>query len=122
MSHPKLNHVQEVEVFYILPAIRRELALAMKLQGIEQKKIAQLLGVTEPAVSQYVNSKRASTLEIPSSIKEQIASAAREIHDLSSMQRETQELLAVMKSERITCQVCQSVSTAPKGCGACVDE
>ena len=52
MADMKLIQPQEVEVLYILPAIRRELAKEMKKQGLEQKKIAGLLFVTEAAVSQ----------------------------------------------------------------------
>ena len=62
MGGIKLLHPQEIEVLYILPAIRRELTIEMKKIGLEQKKIAEYLCVTEAAVSQYLNSKRASQL------------------------------------------------------------
>jgi predicted transcriptional regulator len=59
---------QEVEVWYVLPAIRRELAKIMKTKSIPrigedgkkkdhritQKEIAKMLGVTEPAITQYL--------------------------------------------------------------------
>ncbi len=58
---------QEVEVWYVLPAIRRELAKVMKTKVVQradvdgevkehkitQKEIAKMLGVTEPAITQY---------------------------------------------------------------------
>ena len=63
---------QEVEVWYVLPAIRRELAKVMKTKTvtrvsddnekvehkITQKEIARMLGVTEPAITQYLLKKK----------------------------------------------------------------
>ncbi|TFH04676.1 MAG: hypothetical protein E4H14_14235 [Candidatus Thorarchaeota archaeon] len=62
----------EVEVWYVLPAIRRELAKIMKTKSvprigedgkkkehkITQKEIAKMLGVTEPAITQYLLKKK----------------------------------------------------------------
>ena len=62
----------EVEVWYVLPAIRRELAKIMKTKivprvgedgkkkdhKITQKEIAKMLGVTEPAITQYLLKKK----------------------------------------------------------------
>jgi len=60
----KLEHPQEVEVWYVIPAIKRELSKSMmKDNGLSQKNVATLLGVTEAAVSQYINSKRANEVE-----------------------------------------------------------
>ncbi len=69
---------QEIEVWYILPAVRSALCkeLASKLQ---QKKIAQLLGITEPAVSQYIKGKRGSKLKFDAHIKNEIRIAANEL-------------------------------------------
>jgi predicted transcriptional regulator len=63
---------QEVEVWYVLPAIRRELAKIMKTKVVKrtneegekkehkitQKEIARMLGVTEPAITQYLLKKK----------------------------------------------------------------
>jgi predicted transcriptional regulator len=63
---------QEVEVWYVLPAIRRELAKVMKTKVVQrtnkegemkehkitQKEIAKMLGVTEPAITQYLLKKK----------------------------------------------------------------
>ncbi|HIH66091.1 MAG TPA: transcriptional regulator, partial [Nanoarchaeota archaeon] len=56
----KLLHPQELEVFYFIPAIRKELSVQMKKKGKGQREIANLLGITEAAVSQYISSKRAT--------------------------------------------------------------
>ncbi len=49
----------EVITWYVLPVIRRELATNLvKEHGITQKKTAELLGLTNAAISQYVSKKR----------------------------------------------------------------
>jgi predicted transcriptional regulator len=48
----------EIIVQYVLPAIRAEMAIRMRDEGISQAQIARLLGVTPAAVNQYVKSKR----------------------------------------------------------------
>lgn len=54
---------QEVEVWYLLPSLRKELArIFIEDYKLSQKETASILGVTESAVSQYVKSKRASLL------------------------------------------------------------
>ena len=110
---------QEVEVFYILPAIRRELSLALKQTGKSQKEIAKLLGVTDAAVSQYLNAKRAS-VQFPQELKDQIKLAAPKITDHASMIAETQAILASAKQDRFICKMHEQIaSDIPRGCNVC---
>jgi hypothetical protein len=57
-SSQKIRPRCEIIVQYVLPAIRAELAVRMRDEGINQARIARILGVTPAAVSQYVKSKR----------------------------------------------------------------
>ena len=60
---------QEIEVWYLLPALRREIAkFLIKDFKLSQKKAAVILVVTEAAVSQYFKSKRGN--EIKFSLKD----------------------------------------------------
>ena len=68
----KLIHPQEVEVFYLLPAIRRDIAISFKEAGMDQKQIAKVLGVSEPSVSHYFNSKRATEVEFTELVQKEI--------------------------------------------------
>ena len=63
---------QEIEVWYVLPALRKELCLDLVEAGVSRTKIAGLLGITEPAVSQYVTGKRASKFEFSPKFKAQV--------------------------------------------------
>jgi len=54
---------QEIEVWYVLPSIRRAVCRELVKLGMNQREIARMLGLTEPAVSQYLGNKRASKLK-----------------------------------------------------------
>lgn len=119
MVNHKLMQPQEVEVLYVLPAIRRELALEMKKKGLEQKKIAGILCVTEAAVSQYVRSKRACKVCFDKKSLEAIKAAASKIKDSKSMISETQKLLQLMRKLKITCKVHKYLVVLPANCRLC---
>src|SRR5947207_417975 len=103
-------HPQEVEVFYILPAIRKELSIVLKELGKSQKDIAKLLGVTEAAVSQYLSAKRGSDIHFPEDIKAQIKAAAPHITDQASMIAEVQTILAAAKHDRFICKMHEQIT------------
>ena len=70
---------QEIEVWYVIPAIRRELAKAMINTGLTQKEIAKIMGITEAAVSQYIHSKRAKEIAFSKKVLEEIKISAEKI-------------------------------------------
>ena len=56
---------QEIEVLFILPALRRELSKELiKTYGITYEKTGKLLGITKAAVSQYISHKRAAKIRL----------------------------------------------------------
>jgi predicted transcriptional regulator len=112
-------HPQEVEVFYILPAIRRELSIALKDLGKSQREIAKLLGVTEAAVSQYISKKRGQDVRFPAELAAAIRKAAPHITDRDSMIKETQRILSSAKDNKLTCKLHEQVADVPKGCDVC---
>ena len=54
----------ELVVWYVLPAIRSELAKSLLSLGMKQKDVSQLMDITQPAVSQYITDKRGSGINI----------------------------------------------------------
>ncbi|VVB81253.1 Uncharacterised protein [uncultured archaeon] len=112
----KLLQPQEIEVFYVLPALRRELAVSLKTTGKSQKDIAKLLGVTEAAVSQYFSSKRASRIQFSDGLKRAVNESAAKITDDITLMNEMQRLLQLTRTERVACQV-----HCMKGCNACYE-
>jgi predicted transcriptional regulator len=83
----------EVIVWYVLPSIRRELAIELiQNHGVSQKKAAQLLDVTTAAVCQYVNEKRGQSIynlisdkKTESKVREQLKQAAKDIQEKPEM-------------------------------------
>ncbi|MFW9834055.1 MAG: transcriptional regulator [Candidatus Thorarchaeota archaeon] len=128
---------QEVEVWYVLPAIRRELAKVMKTRVIQrvnedgekvdhkitQKEIARMLGVTEPAITQYLLKKkgrrsRGDQVVIPDKILKEIAKSADEMiaefekarvnedeEIFEVMTREINHIIKVMRDEKVMCDI-----------------
>ncbi|MBI3036362.1 hypothetical protein HYY73_01200 [Candidatus Woesearchaeota archaeon] len=115
----QITQPQEVEVFYILPAIRSRMAAALKGQGVRQKDIAELLYVQESTISQYLSSKRAADVKFNDRVDKEIADAVRKIKTKRDMIRETQHILQMVRDENILCKIHESVGDVPKGCDAC---
>ena len=98
---------QEIQVWYVLPAIRKELAKSMiNDYKLKQNKAASLLGLTEAAVCQYMKSKRASEVILDSKIKSEIKkSAKRIIEKKSSTMEETQRLINLANVQNVVCKM-----------------
>ncbi len=111
---------QEIEVLYILPAIRSKFASELKELGLAQKEIAKLLHVTEAAVSQYLSSKRANRVAFDSKILAEIRRAAKKVAkgDLPFLQ-ESQGITQLALSRGITCTAHIKYGCAPEGCDVC---
>ncbi len=103
----KLEHPQEIEVWYIIPAIKRELAKSMLVDyGLNQKQIAGMLGITESAVSQYLNSKRAMDVEFTNEFRDMIKQSAKgAIESKASMVREIQRICSEIRKSKFICEI-----------------
>ncbi len=88
---------QEIEVFYTLPAIRREMAISMKASGRKQKDIAKLLCVEESTISQYLKDKRAAKIRLEERFRKDVAKSAERIASQADFIKEAQRLLAIMR-------------------------
>lgn len=99
---------QEVEVWYILPAIRREFArILIREYKITYAKTGKLLGITRSAVSQYLSSKRAAKIKIhPKAIEEIKESAVRIVKNRSNALAEMQQILTYIRKNRLHCEIC----------------
>jgi hypothetical protein len=119
----QLLQPQELEVYYILPALRRELAKALKGQGRSQKYIAELFGVSEAAVSQYLHEKRGAEVDFPAALHKPIKKAASRITDKAAFIKEMQQLLHKVWHDKVICSVChdQNGTAIPRGCAVCFE-
>lgn len=96
----------ELIVWYVLPAIRRELARELvDKHGMIQAEVARKFGVTDAAVSQYLKSKRGSNKELEASgrydeFKNEITISAQRIVDGSDIVTETCRICEIIKKKR----------------------
>lgn len=110
---------QEVEVFYIIPAIRRELALCMKEMGCKQKDIAKRLCTTEPAISQYMTNKRATEVQFDNNIKKDIKIGAKKINDYKTLTVIMQQVLRKINKSKVICGICKKKISLEENCNLC---
>jgi len=117
----KLIYPQEIEVWHILPSIRRALALQMIKKGIEQKKIASLLGVTESAISQYLSKKRASEITFNRKLKKEILISANKILKNRELAlSEIQHILNLPEIKEKICVIHKKYKGVKNNCNICL--
>ena len=112
---------QEIEVWHVLPALRKEIVASLLKLGKTQKEIALLLSITPAAVSQYKNKKRAKSVKFNQKILEEIDVSAKNIMDNKScLTRELQKLCGLVKKEGILCELHKKHSNICCNCKICL--
>ena len=71
----------EIVVWYVIPAIRSELAKELLNLGMKQKDVSELMDITQPAVSQYITDKRGSGVKLPENVRQMIKDFALELYE-----------------------------------------
>ncbi|MBT6690458.1 transcriptional regulator [archaeon] len=100
---------QEIEVWYIIPAVRKELArLLTKEHGLSYEKAGAALGVSKAAVSQYLSNKRANKVCLDAKTKREVKKSAALIFENPKVAMvEMQRILKFMKDNHCSCNVCK---------------
>lgn len=99
---------QEIEVWYIIPAVRSELSKILVSQGLTQERVSKILGVSKAAISQYLSKKRATKVKFPLKVISEIRKSAEIIKSNESLVvREILRLLDVIKLTKCSCEVCK---------------
>ncbi len=100
---------QEIEVWYIIPAIRKELSrLLTKKHNLTYEKTGNILGISKAAVSQYLKNKRATKITLPKEIKKELEKSAKKIiKDEKKAVKEIQRVLKLMKDKGYECRLCK---------------
>ncbi|MGZ4904901.1 MAG: transcriptional regulator [Halobacteriota archaeon] len=75
----------EIAIWHILPTIRSEVSKELVKFGLSQKEISERLGVTQPAVSQYMTSKRGTNVDLNSEVRVLIRSLAHDVAEESDI-------------------------------------
>ena len=108
---------QEIEVWYLLPALRREIAMKLKSEGYSQKDIAKLMDITPAAVSQYIHNKRAKKLDIE--IDPKIINTT--VKEIQENPKKYCEILqnTLKKMHPIVCKIHKKIEKVHTCCGLC---
>ncbi|MBI2208505.1 hypothetical protein HYU50_03340 [Candidatus Woesearchaeota archaeon] len=116
---------QEIEVWYIIPSLRRELAKSMiKDLKLAQKHVAKIMGLTEAAVSQYLHSKRAKEVVFTKAVLEEVKKSAKTIEKNEKLlMQEMMRLTNLTGVKHIMCDLHKKHdSNMPSNCGVCFEE
>ncbi len=98
----KIRAPCEIIMWDIVPVIRRELAYVLvKDYELSQKEVAQMLGISEAAVSQYIKKKRGRKVKLDKEDMKKIREIAEHIVKKHSES-------AVVKS---ICNACRTISS-----------
>jgi len=106
---------QEIEVWYIIPTIRREIARNLVKKGMIMEKAGEILGVTKAAISQYLSKKRADRVKLTGRIKKEIKNSADIIEkDNKKAVSEIMRILALMRKDKCECYICKKYNKGMK--------
>lgn len=116
---------QELEVWYLIPALRRELAkIFIKEHGLKQKKVAECLGITEAAISQYLKSKRGKEVKFSDKAIKEIKAAAKDILEgKGDVLNKVYDLCVSMRKSKALCNFHRLRDhKIPKNCNICLKD
>jgi predicted transcriptional regulator len=118
---------QEIEVRYIIPAIRGRLAhVLVEEKGVSQKQAAKLLGLTEAAISQYINGKRGNEVIFSEGVVDEIRRSADSIladkANRGKMVAELYRISHLTNVKQILCDMHRKQSKGLEECTICFDD
>ena len=112
---------QELEVYYVIPAIRKELSANLVKLGYSQKRIADLFGVSEACVSNYFNAKRAGKVEFTPDLKKIIKNYANKLSKSECcFISAVQAILKEFKESQALCDLHEELDDHVCGCKGCL--
>ena len=114
------NLPQEIEVWYIIPAIRKEFAKVLsRKHKLSFDRIGKILGVSKSAISQYISKKRANLVKFPKEITREIEKSALLLFQNENLAvKEILRILNLIKKTKCSCGVCKKYNKGIlKQCG-----
>lgn len=103
---------QEIEVWYVIPALRKELAKGLVGSGLSMEKAGNILGISKAAVSQYLSNKRANKMKFNIGFKKEIGKSSKLIvTDNGCSVSEMQRLLKEFKKTKQYCEICRKFNS-----------
>lgn len=99
---------QEIEVWYIIPAIRRELAKCLiKEYGLTYEKVGGILGISKAAISQYLKNKRAAKIKLHEKALHEVCNSCSKItKGKSNAVDEITRVLKLIREKQWAVEIC----------------
>jgi predicted transcriptional regulator len=110
----------EIVVQKVLPAIRAELARMMLEEGFPQQQIANRLGLSKAAVSQYVSAKRGKDITFSSDTEEKIRELAKSLAGDLNANDAVSSLCSVCKGIQASGWLCKEHLQKNDSCTYCL--
>lgn len=109
---------QEIEVWYIIPAIRKEIATCLISDfSYSYDQVGTSLSISKAAVSQYVKNKRASKVKLPKLAKNEIMKSCKRISsNKTNANYEITAILELIRKKKLPCEVCEKDQGILKDC------
>ncbi len=112
---------QEIEVRYVLPTIRKELAILL-VSDFKQKEVANILNITPAAISQYMKEKRGKSV-LSDKVKREIRKSSEKIKkDRFSAQKEIFKITKLVRETKDICKIHKQHDCVPKNCNFCFEK
>lgn len=115
----------EIVVWYVIPAIRSELAKDLLALGMKQKEVSELMDITQPAVSQYITDKRGSGIKLSPDVKDLIQEFASQLFNgeakKTDMISRTCSICKQIRTSDVLEQLGSDKPTISEDCKACLD-
>ena len=111
----------EIIVWYLVPALRKEIVLELKKHKISQSIIAKKMDLTEAAVSQYLHNKRASNnIHLTNVLLKEIKVSAKKILDGNDKMVAAKELIKLINISNKEKIICGNCALKHKNCNLCI--
>ncbi len=109
---------QEVEVWYVLPAIRKELVEELLKRGVKKSDISKMLNITKASVSHYTKNNRGNEILLKG-MRKDIKRGAERILKGECPTSIIQSLLIISLKKGITCQIHKQIDDVKERCNIC---
>ncbi|HDL85575.1 MAG TPA: helix-turn-helix domain-containing protein [Candidatus Acetothermia bacterium] len=112
----------EIIIWYVLPRIRSELAKELVNLGLPQKEVAKRLGITQPAVSQYLREKRGRGIEFKENVMLAIRKLAKDLADdvIDNLIFGVCEICTRIREDKTLCRLHKEQEIVPEDCNLCL--
>ena len=104
-----MHHLpQEIEAWYIIPAIRREISKCLiRDYGVSYERVGGILGISKAAISQYLKGKRDAKIKLPKELDPKIMSTCKLLFkNKTSSTEEITKMLELIRKKSLKCGIC----------------